>query len=250
MPVCEKEYLARFAARCFFCDQILPGTFLENAFGQRACKRHDHGPRCSSCDRWLGPEECRGPAKSDFGTALCRPCQTRAVWTDDLRGYGNPFGSVALWELGLELELAVPVPIRLESVARIRKLKGSHQQQPDGITQTRVETINGRESARLVREIIVVGGLALEHFEGVLAHEFGHVWLFHGKHDHLSDLQAEGFCELVKYRWLARLGTPLAYEIQRKMENNPDPVYGNGFRLLKEHWDRDGISGVYGLLAR
>ena len=250
MPVCEKDYLARIAARCFFCDQVLPGTYMGNAFGQRACKRHDHGPCCSSCDRWLGPEERRQPAKSDFGTVLCHTCRIHAVWTEEAQGYGNLFGSAALRELGLELKLVIPVPIRLESVARIRKLKGPHQQRPDGITQTRVETINDRESARMVREIIVVGGLALEHFEGVLAHEFGHVWLFHGKLDHLSDLQAEGFCELVKYRWLAKLGTPLAYEIQRKMENNPDPVYGNGFRLLKGQWDRDGISGVLGLLAR
>jgi hypothetical protein len=245
-PPCHAE---RFGLRCFFCGQAFTGTFVVNSLGQRACRLHDHGPACASCGRWLGPEECLQRADPAFATVLCRPCRVRAVGTRELQDYGNPFGTAALGELGLQLRLAIQVPIRLETLARIRQLNGPGQAQAEGITQTQVETLDGRETVRSIREIIVAGGLAREHFEGILAHEFGHVWLFHRKLDRHAGLVAEGFCELVKHRWLTRLGTPLARELQRKQEDNPDPVYGNGFRLLRQHWDRAGSQGVLDLLG-
>jgi len=75
------------------------------------------------------------------------------------------------------------------------------------------------------------------------------VWLFHEKYDRLPPLHAEGFCELVKHRWLERLGTSLAKALQRKVEGSLDPVYGNGFRLVKGHWDRGGLRAVLELLG-
>jgi len=108
------------------------------------------------------------------------------------------------------------------------QLKGSLERLVDGLTRNAIATVNGRETGRTITEIIVVGGLAREHFEGVLAHEFGHVWLFHQRFDHLSDPLAEGFCELVKDRWLERLGTPLAQALRRKLAESRDPVYGTG----------------------
>ena len=247
-PVCEPDYRARFAPRCFYCDEALQGTFSENAHGQRACARHDHGPRCTSCDRWLGRKESLLAPLGAFGTTLCGHCQPEAVGHGALGNYGNAFGAGALREVGLALRAIPPVPIRLEPALLVSHLKGSLETQVDGLTQTSVASLGGRETARTIQGIVIVGGLAREHFEGVLAHEFGHVWLFAEGRDGLPPLRAEGFCELVRYRWLERLGTPLAAHLRHRMAESQDPVYGSGFRLLKGAWDRGGTEAALALL--
>ena len=110
--------------------------------------------------------------------------------------------------------------------------------------------MNGREASRTLQGIVIVGGLAREHFEGVLAHELGHVWLFRARLDQLPAPLTEGFCELVRHAWLLRLGTPLAGELRRRLEEGTDPVYGDGFRRVKERWDDGRTSGVLGLLGQ
>lgn len=123
------------------------------------------------------------------------------------------------------------------------------QSQAEGITVTFKTTMNGQATAGGIKEIVVVGGLAREHFEGVLAHEYGHVWLFRQGHDQLQDATSEGFCELLRCLWLAQLDTPLAREILKRQEANPDPVYGLGFRRFKAAWDLGGLPGVLRLLS-
>jgi LIM domain/Protein DA1 len=247
--ICKEDYLARFAPRCYFCDQVLLGTFKVNAYGQKACKRHEAGIRCTSCDRWLEPAEWRLPALTEFGTILCDHCQPGAVGVREAQAYGQTFGAAVLRELGLDLPTSVQAPIRIETTAELAALKGILDPDAYGLTLTRVETLNGVECTRMVSGIVVIGGLAREHFEGVLAHEFGHVWLFKERQDHHAKILVEGFCELIRYCWLSRSATPLATELQRKMADNPDPIYGDGFRLMKGIWDRAGIQAVVKRLA-
>jgi hypothetical protein len=248
--ICEQDYLARFAPRCDLCDKVLLGPFKVNAYGQRACSRHEKGPRCASCDRWLEDHERRLPALTEFGTVLCGHCGPRAIGLREAKTYDNAFGVAALKEVGVDFSPSAPVPIRLDTVAKVDGLKGPLDKGVCGLTQTQVSTIHGVVSERTVGGIVVVGGLAKEHFEGVLAHEFAHVWLFKEGLDQRAPALVEGFCELARYRWLGRLATPLAMELQRRMMENLDPIYGHGFRLTKERWDRSGIQGVLECLTR
>jgi len=246
--ICEKDYLAKVAPRCFFCGVVLEGTYLVNPMGQHACHRHGHGPTCTSCNRWLGPEERLHPPRF-LGSTPCRQCLLSAVDVPQLRSYGNAFGARALRAAGLELKAQPRIPLRLDSAVNIRNLRGAGAKAVEGVTLTIIHTLDGREHSREVQGIVVLGGLAQDHFEAVLAHEFGHVWLFNERLDPGSELLVEGFCELVKYLWLEQLGTPLAKAIQRRTQDNPDPVYGGGFRRVKERWDSGRLGGVMALLG-
>jgi len=247
--ICERDYLARLASRCSVCNEVLLGVFKVNHHGQKVCARHEQSPCCVSCGRWLERHEQRLAQLTEFGTVLCSLCQPRAIREPEVRHYDNAFGTAALKELGLDLGSLPPVPIRVDTVARVDTLKGPLDKEVFGITQTEVSTLNGVESARIIRAIVVVGGLAKEHFEGVLAHEFGHVWLFRKRLDRRPAVLIEGFCELVRYRWLSRLASPLAVEQLRRMLENPDPIYGAGFRETKDRWDRAGLQGVLSQLG-
>ena len=247
-PVCEACFQARLASRCFHCGCVLEGTFTINASGQKACARHNHGPACTSCGRWLEPSEFFLPGNS-FGSTLCRGCLPSAVSAEQLSAYGDAFGAQVLRQAGLEMPPHPPVPLRLETADQILRLRGPLDKHAYAVTETRITTYGGAGTLRQIQGIALVGGLAKDHFEGALAHEFGHVWLFLKGREGLPDVEGEGFCEWLRHAWLTRLGTPLALELRQKLVTNPDPVYGGGFRTVQGRWERDQLKGVLGALG-
>jgi hypothetical protein len=248
--VCEQDYRTQVGPRCAVCGQALVGPFVTNELGQKACERHREGKKCFSCTRWLNEGERAAGLFAEYGAPLCGQCSSGKIGPGDLVRYGNAFGALALAEVGIQLRLPIVVPIRLDSVGHIRTLQSPIQAQAEGLTRTTAQSVDGRVVSRIIQEILVVGGLALEHFEGVLAHEFGHVWLYQQGLDPIPDPVAEGFCELVRYLVLARVDTRLAGELRARLAGNRDPIYGDGFRRFKSAWDQSGTQGVVNLLMR
>jgi hypothetical protein len=54
----------------------------------------------------------------------------------------------------------------------------------------------------------------------------------------------EGLCQTVAYRWLRDQSSPRASMLRASIDNSPDPVYGDGFRMVKEVVKRDGMNPV------
>lgn len=100
---------------------------------------------------------------------------------------------------------------------------------------------------KLVRNRIygiqIVRGLDPVRFQGVAAHELGHVWLIVHRISVPAGLE-EGFCELLAHRFYCDLGTEEARRLAREIETNPDPVYGGGFRRLRELLGAGGLEFV------
>jgi hypothetical protein len=71
------------------------------------------------------------------------------------------------------------------------------------------------------------------HLAASLAHELGHAWLFLHAYPDLTPLVEEGLCELYEYHWLQSQRTPEAAYRRRLMEENDDPVYGEGLRAAQ-----------------
>ena len=56
----------------------------------------------------------------------------------------------------------------------------------------------------------------------------------------LAPLYNEGLCNLGSYYIYAHEASDLSKKLIDKLEKNPDPVYGNGFRLMKKKWEKAG----------
>lgn len=110
-------------------------------------------------------------------------------------------------------------------------------------------TVHGRlwRGRKLVRNRIqrieVVAGLEPLLFQGVAAHELGHVWLAVHRISLPADLE-EGFCELLAHRFYSDLGTEEGLRYAREIESNPDPLYGGGFRYLRERLVQGGLERI------
>ena len=84
-----------------------------------------------------------------------------------------------------------------------------------------------------VNGIAVLQGLPAVLFQGVTAHELGHVWLIVHGIQGLPGWSEEGFCEYLSHRYYYDLNTPEGRYHAICIENNPDPVYGEGFRRVR-----------------
>ena len=70
-------------------------------------------------------------------------------------------------------------------------------------------------------------------FAGVLAHEMLHVWM-NEKGIALQPMLTEGFCNVGSYVVYKAINTDMSLHMIKIMEQDPDPVYGNGFRKVVE----------------
>ena len=92
-----------------------------------------------------------------------------------------------------------------------------------------------------VNGIAVLQGLPAVLFQGVTAHELGHVWLIVHGIQGLPSWAEEGFCEYLSHRYYGDLNTPEGRYHAVSIENNTDPVYGEGFRRVRALTDAPGF---------
>ena len=93
-------------------------------------------------------------------------------------------------------------------------------------------------------EISIHENLPYLVFKGVLAHELLHSWITLYA-IHLPDNEEEGFCNLGKFLVLRQEKTKEAeYLIHWALKENKDPVYGEGYRLMKKRLEKLGWKGL------
>ena len=116
-----------------------------------------------------------------------------------------------------------------------------------GVTQSR--WIAGQPGSDVIR-IQIVAGLTVTHFGRAVAHELGHAWLAQRGTGHIDAVVEEGVCELFAHAWLKRQGTPLAEALRKQMRDNPDTIYGGGFRAVHASVVCHGIDAVVDAVCR
>jgi hypothetical protein len=80
-----------------------------------------------------------------------------------------------------------------------------------------------------------------------IAHEYGHVLLsfspydftFHGDFNREPHID-EGSCEVIRALWLEHSNTPDAKYLRTLMDSNTTPVYGDGFRMMWQEYQKIG----------
>jgi hypothetical protein len=138
-------------------------------------------------------------------------------------------------------------PVRLVGPEELR-LPGSGHTSVGLILKTTHTDGQGR-STRQVREIRLLRGRPTLVQGAVLAHELGHAWIFQKGLEGLPADLEEGFCEYCAHLWLGHSADPRAPFLQGRLQENPDPVYGGGFRLVRARIDREGLTPFLAQLA-
>jgi hypothetical protein len=211
--------------RCVVCGRALGLVWAVDHLGEKLCQRCLSGPRCLGCDGATGGTAERSQTTLPDGRVRCQRCSRGAVDTSTDVNAVVKLVRPLLQSFGIRLVNRVKV--ELTTTAELHRQVGSHAQ---GFTM--IQPANGYGSTRVLA-LRIVDGLPATLFGSVLAHEMGHAWLAGcpGPRDAPTE---EGLCELVASWWLHQRGGKLAAHILNKMNVNPDPVYGAGYREARQ----------------
>ncbi|MFO1518774.1 MAG: hypothetical protein U1F57_03785 [bacterium] len=232
------------ADECCLCREPLSGRVAQDAWGNSAHLTHRIS-FCGSCERILSPYSSGGAYQYSDGRLICGFCKKIAV-TDSVEANRGRRKVLDLLEKAGFLGIPKNVKIVL---AHPRSLSAHARGRPtSGLTLTHFHFNNYKRSGT-THQIGILHGLPKVEFEAVMAHELLHVWQ-HENGIHFSPMYAEGLCELGGFLVYSEDSSDLARHFLEKMKRNPDPVYGNGFRLMLEKLKKVGWKALIDEILR
>ena len=218
--------------RCVICDKPLLGSCRVDKWGQKVCVDHEL-LFCTCCGRITRPADVHLPD----GRNVCSFCIGRTVRKPEHIEW--VYSRVQdIFERNF---LTLPGKIPEEIVTSEQML--SHYSKP-----THTGTV---PSGLTVSGGVALFGMPMKHkvymldyqhkvlFGGVLAHELLHVW----QNEHRIKLPphySEGFCNLGSYLFYKYIDNELSQQHAQWMLENPDPIYGDGFRQVKAIFESEG----------
>ena len=224
-------YARQVAPHCVYCGRPLIGQYLIDHWGQKFCADHQgQFPHCAYCGRMVAPQQ-REPGADIIRCPVCRQHAVETVIE------ARPlFSHVVRW-LNAQGLLFNNLHLSLELCDRAHLnglLQGHNQAHSLGATTSATYMQNGLVLRSEVSGVAVLQGLPAVLFQGVTVHELGHVWLIVNEVRGLPSWAEEGFCELLSYRYYQDLRSEEGRYYYVSKEQNPDPIYGEGFRRLRD----------------
>lgn len=229
---------------CDNCGQALKGEYLQDIWGNRCHKEHagQRTAQCHVCARLIGPRTSHGGLHYADGRQVCGICRLSEVTEVAQIEHAKDEVLAHLSAVGFDY---IPryISVSFADKRRLNQRLGvSQRANSHGLTRT-VERQQG--SLRYVEHsIYVLYGLPRVLFHGVLAHEMIHVWLNEKGLHSWPEADIEGFCNLGTALIYQQDGSPLADVLLQRMQQDPHPVYGDGFRKMNKHLQQLGWSGL------
>jgi hypothetical protein len=187
--------------------------------GEQYCDRHLDLAACALCGM---PADASGLAIS-----LCRRCAATSVRTQADVKRTVPGIKQQLAALGIRT--VTPVRVELASPGRLRGVAGVHAL---GVTVSQGDEVT---------HLLVLQDLPMLKFGTTVAHEAMHSYMTQNGFGQVPVRIAEGLCQLLAYAWVIRQDGILAAAERRLIEENPDPIYGDGFRQAYQAVSRVGV---------
>lgn len=237
-PECFREHVV---PRCVYCQKPLTGKYLIDAWGDTYCSEHqEQYPPCSFCGRLIPPAR-QTPGWNAYGSVRCPTCRSTAIETVE---QAQPlFQQCKQWiaQQGFRFN---QLPLHLELRERaflITMLQGRAVNHPLGVTLSSARLQNGYTLGNRVEGVAVLQGMPATLFAGVVLHELGHAWLTVHGITNLPPWAEEGFCQLISHRYYTSLETPEARYRASSLEQERDPIYGDGFRHMRSLSEKLGF---------
>lgn len=214
--------------KCSICGQAISGTYTYDDWGNFAHTMHGTKPTelCHSCGRIVSG------ASKRIGTnaVLCNVCASTSVTMSAQVEKCRAKVLAMFKSFGIK---GVPedIPIELKSKDLMRGAEGCIHYSMSAFrrfTDFQIE---------------ITFGLPETHFQGVLAHEMLHSWLvLYGRE--VTEEECEGFCNLGCAWVYQRINTDHSRLLLKRMYESEDRIYGDGYRLQKERFEKLGWEGL------
>lgn len=242
-------YAQKFLPRCRYCNDPITGPYLEDSWGNRYCATHQSGLiTCPYCSKLIHRTQIDRSMLQN-NDHRCRSCQSTSI-NSIMQGQPT-FTLLFHWinQQGLLYENS-RVKLGIVNAHELTSKDSTSEKKVLGQMRVDVQTDGLRRIINTDITVLVLCGLPSTLFQGVAIHELGHAWL---KSHHVFGLplvEEEGFCEFLAYRYyLSHLSVESRYYISQ-IEKNPDAIYGDGFRLIRNLCAQVGFNSLVSALLR
>lgn len=222
--------MANKVPKCFICNKQIYGQYYFDWAGHSICASHIQNiTKCASCGQF-----CDNHAKDiGIGMRICTHCQKYRIErkdSDSIVQFVNsiyrstPIGNITHWKL-----------MMVDAETLYKKTK-------DKNTRGLAQAVGSEYTIFIYRELSRVA------FAQVLAHEMLHVYQYTNRINPPKHL-CEGFCNLGSYLVLQEIGNSEAKGAMRNLEESPDEIYGDGFRIIKNEYEKNGLESVIKMIT-
>lgn len=231
---------------CTLCNTAIEGPYLQDPWGQKAHPSHGEDPTasCHVCARLVQRSQAKTLADQ---RCVCRGCQATEIIHAPQINQAKVEVIEILQGVGFDY---IPDYVKVEMYAEQQlineRLRASATGNIHGYTRTAQRNIPGY-GLILEHSIHVLNGMPRIAFMGVLAHELLHVWINERHLKHLTPPQVEGFCNLATALMYTQAARPdnaeeqsLAKVLLKRLAEDTDPVYGDGYRLMAQILEQRG----------
>lgn len=233
-------YVNLFSIRCTICQQPIEDRYISDYWGNRFHEHHlNDYPFCHYCQRPITQKQSKGGYRLTDGRILCGYCAQNAVLTQKQTDKYAQEARALMAKWGLNVP---KIPVILVSRHQIEQINGHNTL---GLTRSVL-----RGNKRSVPSISMCHGLPRQVFMGTMIHEYTHAWLFlktgNMRRSHVLE---EGICNFVSYLYQVYCGEAAASYFVKQLDENQDPIYGDGFRRVKAFAAANGSAAVVNQLA-
>lgn len=247
----HKDCFEQVLPKCKVCDKSLSGTFSVDFYGNKYHSQHESEfPRCTCCNRLITKTITNGGRKYSDGRSICNICFADAVFDQGriaglLEKVRNRLSSSGITISSSQISISGI------SVTELKKVAGDYySDNVKGFCETEILT-SGNQRTKYSHKIYVLNGLPAINMESIIAHELMHVWFAQNtKRQHPKSV-VEGSCNFISYIYLQSQNfSMLTKQLVEEIENDPSPVYGNGFRKIKSEFYGRNISELLNYLKK
>lgn len=227
-PIC---YENNIALRCDFCGKIIEGEYFTDFWGNKYHAYHEgQVPECDYCGRLLGDRNNRGGVRYPDGRHVCDLCRRTSV--DNLTEARRLLEETRerLRSFGVEIDEA-EISLQLTSrdeIAKYLKASGTCQ---TGFVRHHFSTRHGVVTDHSF-DIYILTGMPRTYYISTAAHELMHVWQNLNGPLENDEALCEGSCNYASRLVLEQIGGAGPEYVLRNLEQNTDPIYGEGYRRV------------------
>lgn len=236
----EQCYQAYVAPRCAACGERLTDMYQLDAYGNRYHPFHqDVFPSCRYCQGYfLG--HGRGGQIYDDGRAICDHCLATAVTDEDeLETLAEEInGHLTLYGLNVVLS---QITLEFGNLDELQIDHANPHPNPTGLTRLEQRTAFFGLITESDQTVTIAYGMPRAWVISTLAHELTHVWHNQNGRLDLESAFCEGSCNYASYLVLQEYEGPLVDYLILSMEQEADPIYGDGYRMVKNWVDRASV---------
>lgn len=235
--------------KCIVCNNTIIGRYYQDYWGNKVCQSHIDNNEvtfCASCGSFVCSNESTGDGRS-----LCKSCMasviSKAEQVDKLKKYVlRKFMDIGVFFNDKFLDSVNIDIVSPQKMAEIRKQPVNFQNK--GLTQTySCNTLGGKFLGfkdKFKHHIYMLSYLPKIEFAATLAHEILHIWQIENGIQ-LPSLKCEGLCNIGSYIIYENMSAQKALYYKKNLMENPDPIYGDGFRFIYRMYEQYGLEELF-----